>query len=194
MQLDKLVSFHKAVGDPTRIRIISLLKKGPLHGQAIANKLGLSPPTITHHIKKLRDVGIIQQRRDKNTIYFELDLKRLTFHAEAILKIGIEDEQTSLEMSVSDSDKLKIVRNFITPDGKLIQLPSQRKKKMVILAFMIRGLEHGKRYKEQEMNDFIKRYFDDFATIRREWIMGHFMYREKNIYELNPKEMWPIVY
>ena len=41
MQLNELVNFHKTIGDKTRIRIISLLKEGPLHGQAIAGKLGL---------------------------------------------------------------------------------------------------------------------------------------------------------
>lgn len=51
MQLDRLVNFHKTVGDKTRLRIIGLLKEGPLHGQAIAGKLGLTPPTISHHIQ-----------------------------------------------------------------------------------------------------------------------------------------------
>ncbi|MET3683984.1 DNA-binding transcriptional ArsR family regulator [Alkalibacillus flavidus] len=55
MRLDKLVHFHKTVGDQTRLRIIGLLKEGgALHGQAIAGKLGLTPPTISHHIAKLK--------------------------------------------------------------------------------------------------------------------------------------------
>ncbi|BDG35728.1 hypothetical protein B4119_2015 [Parageobacillus caldoxylosilyticus] len=46
MQLSRLVNFYKNLDDPTRIRIIALLRHGPLHGQAIAGKLGLKPPTI----------------------------------------------------------------------------------------------------------------------------------------------------
>jgi DNA-binding transcriptional ArsR family regulator len=73
MQLNRLVSFYKTMGDPTRIRIVFLLAKGPLHGQAIAGKLGLTPPTITHHLNKLRDINLVYQRRDKNTVYFYLN-------------------------------------------------------------------------------------------------------------------------
>lgn len=65
MQLNRLVNFHKTMGDKTRIRIISLLKNGPLHGQAIAGKLGLTAPTISHHIAKLREIDLVYQRREK---------------------------------------------------------------------------------------------------------------------------------
>lgn len=191
MQLDKVVNFHKVVGDPTRIRIISLLKHGPLHGQAIANKLGLKPPTITHHVAKLKQIGIVYQRRDKNTIYFYLDQKKLEYSANAILQIG-EVTNVRPEMSVEDKDKLSIVKNFFALDGTLKQIPSQRKKKLVVLAYMIRGIETGKLYDEKEINEYIKQFHEDYATIRREWVMNHFMYRENNQYELNPKEMWPI--
>ncbi|QST01323.1 metalloregulator ArsR/SmtB family transcription factor [Pontibacillus sp. ALD_SL1] len=191
MQLDKVVNFHKVVGDPTRIRIISLLKQGPLHGQAIANKLGLKPPTITHHVAKLKQIGIVYQRRDKNTIYFYLDQKKLEYSANAILQLG-EVTNVRPEMSVEDKDKLSIVKNFFATDGTLKQIPSQRKKKLVVLSYMIRGIETGKLYEEKEINEYIKQYHEDYATIRREWVMNHFMYRENNQYELNPKEMWPI--
>lgn len=130
IQLNRLVTFHKALADPSRIRIIALLKEGPLHGQAIANKLGLKPPTITHHIKKLRDTGIIYERRDRNTIYIHLDIKKLTYFSDAILKIGAEDEMNE-EVNVTDQEKLTIVRNFIQADGKLKNIPSQRKKKLL---------------------------------------------------------------
>jgi len=193
MQLDKLVHFHKALGDPTRIRIVTLLKQGPLHGQAIANKLGLKPPTITHHVAKLRDIGLVYQRRDRNTIYFYLDHKKLEFNANAILEIG-EETKVTQEMQVEEKDKLSIIKNFFDADGTLKQIPSQQKKKLVVLAYMIRQLEPGKTYDEKEINEYIKQYHEDFATIRREWIMHHFMYRENGQYELNPKEMWPVVF
>ncbi|KGX84254.1 DUF2087 domain-containing protein [Pontibacillus marinus] len=193
MQLDKLVHFHKALGDPTRIRIVTLLKQGPLHGQAIANKLGLKPPTITHHVAKLRDIGLVYQRRDRNTIYFYLDHKKLEFNANAILKIG-EETKVTQEMKVEEKDKLSIIKNFFDADGTLKQIPSQQKKKLVALAYMIRQLEPGKTYNEKEINEYIKQYHGDFATIRREWVMHHFMYRENGQYELNPKEMWPVIF
>ncbi|MFC8564057.1 DUF2087 domain-containing protein, partial [Peribacillus frigoritolerans] len=43
---------------------------------------------------------------------------------------------------------------------------------------------------EKELNEFIQSFHDDYATIRRELIIGSIMYRENSIYELNPREMW----
>ncbi|ARI77723.1 DUF2087 domain-containing protein [Halobacillus mangrovi] len=193
MQLDKMVAFHKAVGDPTRLRIIALLRHGPLHGQAIAGKLGLRPPTITHHLKKLRDTGMVYSRRDRNTIYFHLDERKLEFMTTAILRIGDEEAMNKNELQVTDKEQTKVLNSFISKDGKLKSIPSQQKKKIVILSYFVQGFDQGKTYEEKEVNEYIKTFFDDFATIRREWIMHSFMYRENNIYELNPQELWPVV-
>ncbi|WP_101843685.1 metalloregulator ArsR/SmtB family transcription factor [Halobacillus sp. Marseille-P3879] len=192
MQLDKMVVFYKAIGDPTRLRIVSLLKNGPLHGQAIAHKLGLRAPTITHHLKKLKDTGMLYSRREKNTVYFYLDEKKLEAMATAILRLGA-DEMKKQDFFMNDSEQMKILRNYIRKDGTLIQLPSQLKKKLVILSYYVQGFETGKVYKESEINSYVKQFFDDYATLRREWIMHQFMYRENNLYELNPEEMWPLV-
>lgn len=189
MQLNKIVEFHKALGDLTRIRIIALLQQGPLHGQAIAGKLGLKPPTITHHIAKLREVGLIKERRDKNTIYFSLNTKILETSAKAILTVGTGGG-TNMEMSVTEEERATIINNFFTKDGKLKNYPAQRKKKLVVLAHMAKGLEFGKVYPEKEINEYLKQFHEDYATLRRELIMCQYMYRENNQYELNPVELW----
>lgn len=189
MQLNKIVEFHKALGDLTRIRIIALLKQGPLHGQAIAGKLGLKPPTITHHIAKLREVGLIKEKRDKNTIYFSLNTKILESSAKAVLSVGTGGD-ASMEMEVTAEERTAIINNFFTKDGKLKNYPAQRKKKLVVLAHMVKGLEFGKVYPEKEINEYLKQFHEDYATLRRELIMCQYMYRENNQYELNPVELW----
>ncbi|PGV47828.1 metalloregulator ArsR/SmtB family transcription factor [Bacillus sp. AFS037270] len=189
MQLNKIVEFHKALGDLTRIRIIALLQQGTLHGQAIAGKLGLKPPTITHHMSKLREVGLIKEKRDKNTIYFSLNTKVLESSANAILAVGTGGK-ASMEMSVTAEERTAIINNFFTKDGKLKNYPAQRKKKLVVLAHMVKGLEFGKVYPEKEINEYLKQYHEDYATLRRELIMCQYMYRENNQYELNPVELW----
>ena len=52
MQLDKVVSYHKALADPTRIKMLILLAEGELNGQVLAEKIGVTPATITHHAPK----------------------------------------------------------------------------------------------------------------------------------------------
>lgn len=189
MQLNKIVEFHKALGDLTRVRIIALLQQGPLHGQAIAGKLGLKPPTITHHMAKLREVGLIKERRDKNTIYFSLNTKILEMNAKSILSVGTAGG-SNIEMSVSEEERSTIIKHFFTKDGKLKNYPAQRKKKLVVLEHIAKGLEFGKVYQEKEINVFLQQFDEDYATLRRELIMCQFMYREQNQYELNPVELW----
>jgi predicted transcriptional regulator len=190
MQLNRLVNFHKTLGDKTRLRIIALLKEGPLHGQAIAEKLGLKPPTISHHIAKLRDIDLIYQRRDKNTIYFYLHEKKLMQMAQAIVLLGSEDMFGAIE--VDEEVKQKVIGNFLLANGRLKTLPAQRKKKLIMLEYMTKGLRTGKVYTEEDINNHIQQFYDDYATVRREWVMSHFMFRENGKYELNPREMWPV--
>ncbi|MFC4766894.1 metalloregulator ArsR/SmtB family transcription factor [Effusibacillus consociatus] len=192
MQLDRLVNFHKAVADPTRIRILVLLSKGPLHGQALAGKLGVTPPTVTHHVTKLREVGLIKERRDKNTIYFHLEETALKRYAEGIVDVVLKKESSGVDREDEkiEQERAAVIKSFYTPDGKLKQIPAQRKKKLIVFEYMLKGLEKKRKYTEQEINEFIKQFHEDYATIRREFIVNHYMYRENGIYELNPPEMW----
>lgn len=192
MQLDRIVQFHKTVGDVTRIRIIALLKNGPLHGQALAGKLGVSPPTVTHHMTKLREADLIYERRDKNTIYFYLNEKSLALQARAILTVGDGGADASGGDSGGEKtlDRMAVLRNFFTKDGRLKHLPAQQKKKRIVLEHLIQGLEPHRKYAEKEINEYILKFHEDFATIRREFIMHQYMYREDGIYELNPPELW----
>ncbi|MFF0828264.1 metalloregulator ArsR/SmtB family transcription factor [Brevibacillus sp. NPDC003359] len=202
MQLDQLVAFYKALGDPTRVRILAILANGPLHGQALAGKLGVTPPTITHHMAKLREAGVVYERRDKNTIYFYVHEANVKRQSQAIVNVmekakdsPAEDIFTQDNLHVQRrhqmaAEKTQVIRSFITPDGKLKQIPSQRKKKLIVFEHMVRGLEKSRKYKEQEINEYIRQFHEDYATIRREFIMNHYMYREEGIYELNPEELW----
>ncbi|PNQ81175.1 metalloregulator ArsR/SmtB family transcription factor [Paenibacillus sp. F4] len=191
MQLDKMVNYHKALADPTRMRILLLLSRGEMHGQALAKKLNLSQPTVTHHASKLREAGLIKERRDKNTVYFTLNPELIRQHAEATVQFIFEKGEGDEEMSeLNETLETSVLRNFFSKDGKLRQIPAQYKKKIIVLQMLAEKLEPGRMYPERELNEWIKQYHEDFATIRRELIMHQFMYREREMYELNPREMW----
>jgi biotin operon repressor len=190
IQLDRIVAFYKTMGDPTRIRIVAILAKGPLHGQAIAGKLGLSAPTITHHLKKLRDIHVVYDRRVKNTIYFYLNESLINQQAKVFTELLEKKGEELDEMVESSIERQKIIDNFFTKTGKLKNIPAQRKKKLIVFEHMIQGLKIGEKYEEIQLNEYIKQFHDDYATIRREFIINHYMFRENGIYELNPEELW----
>jgi hypothetical protein len=192
LQLNKLVQFHKVMGDPTRIRILVLLAKEPKHGQALAGMLGLTPPTISHHLAKLKEINMITERREKNTVYFRLNETALEHFSEAILKMVLGKEQTDMD-NAKAAEYQQILENFLAKDGRLKTIPAQRKKKLIILYHIARGFEVGRKYHEKEVNEYIKKFHEDYATIRREFIMSQIMYRENGYYELNPKDMWAAI-
>jgi hypothetical protein len=197
MQLDKVVNYHKALADPTRIRLLILLADGELNGQVLAEKLCVTPATITHHAAKLRAASLINERREKNTIYFSLNDYFIKSNASATENLIYrrasalgKEENGTMENSNDKRLKESVINNFFTAEGKLKHLPAQLKKKLIVLERMALQLEKGRKYSEKELNAFIKNFHEDFATIRREFIMHQFMFRENEIYELNPEEMW----
>jgi len=194
MQLDKVVSYHKALADPTRIKILILLADGELNGQVLAEKLAVTPATITHHATKLREASLINERRDKNTIYFTLNHYFIKNNATATenLIYRKSNSKGGTDILQDDNKRVKdsVIKNFFTSEGKLKSLPAQLKKKLIVLEHLVSRLEKGRKYSEYEINDFIKTFHEDFATIRREFIMHQFMFRESEVYEVNPPEMW----
>ena len=74
MQLDRMVNFYKALGDKTRIKLLIMLSaNGPMSGLQLAEKLVVTPPTVSHHISKLKESSLIREKRDKNTIYYSIE-------------------------------------------------------------------------------------------------------------------------
>jgi len=68
-------------------------------------------------------------------------------------------------------------------DGeRLIRLPARRKKRMVVLEWLVTRFESGRSYTENEVNAILARHHPDVATIRREFVWNGFMDRERSIY------------
>lgn len=136
--------------DPTRMRILLLLSRGEMHGQALAKKLNLSQPTVTHHASKLREAGLIKERRDKNTVYFTLNPELIRRHAEATVRFIFEKGEGAEEMSEpNETLEATVLRNFLAKDGKLRQIPAQYKKKLIVLQMLAEKLEPGRVYPER---------------------------------------------
>ncbi|NGZ75214.1 DUF2087 domain-containing protein [Saccharibacillus alkalitolerans] len=79
-----------------------------------------------------------------------------------------------------------VIRNFLDKEGRLKSIPSQLKKKLIVLEHLTGKLEPDRPYSESEINAFIRLYHDDYATIRREFIVQGFMTRENEIYRRTP--------
>ena len=70
---DALAARFKALADPTRVAIVNRLAgAGEVCVCAFVGDLGLSQPTVSHHLRILRDAGLVQARRQGTWMYYRL--------------------------------------------------------------------------------------------------------------------------
>jgi len=74
----------KTLGDPARVRILNLvaMSPGPVCACELYEPLGLSQPTVSHHLKKLVDAGLLEREQRGKWAYFSLQ-------REAVEKLAI---------------------------------------------------------------------------------------------------------
>ena len=79
------------------------------------------------------------------------------------------------------------VKRVFWRDGLIVALPSQLKKRKVLLDLILQDFEPGRSYTEQEVNFKILDHYDDYCTVRRELVDFGLLIREKGRY-VRPKE------
>ena len=64
----------KALADPARVRIVNLIARsdGPVCACNLNEPVGLAQPTVSHHLKKLTDAGLIEREQRGKWAYFSL--------------------------------------------------------------------------------------------------------------------------
>ena len=63
----------KALADPVRREILTLLRKGRMSAGEIASNFGLTGATVSYHLSTLKKADLISETREKNYIYYQLN-------------------------------------------------------------------------------------------------------------------------
>ena len=63
----------KALSDPVRREILTLLKKGRLSAGDIASRFDMTGATVSYHLKQLKKADLIYETKEKNFIYYSLN-------------------------------------------------------------------------------------------------------------------------
>ena len=63
----------KAISDPVRRDILSMLKNGRKSAGEIAGEFNLTGATVSYHLAKLKNADLIEEYKQKNFIYYELN-------------------------------------------------------------------------------------------------------------------------
>lgn len=169
---DQLVELFKALAQESRIRMIGLLSERPRTVEELASALGLSASTVSHHLQKLKEVGMVESERDQYYQVYRFKPERLYEVSRTLsARTPVAPEVVTDPLAEEARYRQEVLSNFLV-DGKLVKIPAQRKKREVILDFLTEQFEADRDYPEKEVNAVIQRYHDDFCTLRRELIMG----------------------
>lgn len=173
-----LLRFFKALADENRLKIIGILANQECSVEELAALLQLKDPTVSHHLAKLKELNLVQMRPEGNTHLYKLDSEALQSISKEIFTADNMVSLVEVDTQVWES---KVLKNFME-EGVLKEIPASRKKRLVILKWLASQFDLGVNYPERMVNEILKRYHPDCATLRRELIGYQLMQRENGVY------------
>lgn len=95
-ELSHLTALFAALGDPTRLRIVSALAAHELCVCDIAAAIGMTESAVSHQLKQLRKLGLVRHRRDGRLALYALDDEHVTgIYRQAIEHVAHQAEAAS---------------------------------------------------------------------------------------------------
>ena len=173
------IALFKCLADKSRLQILKSLAIEDMYVERLAERLGLTPPTVSFHLKKLTDVGAV--RSYKSQYYMMYSLCEDIFQTKILDIIKEKSDEATLQEKRDEEYRQKVIDAFFEY-GKLKSIPAQRKKRRIAYEVMIESFEMDKVYTEREVNIIIADFNDDFCTIRRDMISEKLLDREGSNY------------
>ena len=147
--------------------------------ERLAERLDLTPPTISFHLKKLSDAGAVKSY--KTQYYTMYALEKSVFMTSLLELIQEKSDEADIQRQRDEAYRRKVIDSFFEY-GKLKAIPMQKKKERIILEEIVKAFEPGRRYTEREVNIILADYHDDFCTLRRDMVGEKLLARDHQIY------------
>ena len=163
---DEVLKFFKSLADANRLKILGLLAQEDLSVEQLAVMLNLRPSTVSHHLSKLSEAGLVSAKAMSYYNIYQFENKTLEAMAQHLLS---KENLSAIAVDVDlDAYDRKVVSDYSLPDGQLKTIPAQRKKLEAILGYISQDFESGTRYNERQVNEILEKYHPDTATLRQE--------------------------
>jgi DNA-binding transcriptional ArsR family regulator len=176
--LATLLGFFKVMADENRLRMIGMLANRERSVEEIAAELELQPPTVSHHLAKLKSLDLVTMRRDGTVHYYGLNKESLHALSKQFLETG---GPVPIAADEGDAYARKVMRAFV-PDGAIRELPTSPKKRLIVLKWLVEKFDRDRKYPEKELSAIIKQFHSDYAAVRRYMIDEHLMERANGVY------------
>jgi len=179
-----LLVFFKALSDANRLKIIGLLANQAYPVEQLAAILKLSESTVSHHLARLAEAGLVEGRTSGYYSIYSLRIDILEALSRRLLsRKTLSSLAEDVDLGAFDK---KVLRDYLLEDGRLKEIPAQRKKLEVILRYVSQKFNPEEIYPEKKVNELLSQYHDDTATLRRELVGYKILGRKNGEYWLIP--------
>lgn len=179
---NETLNLLKSIADETRLRILRALDEKDSYAELLAERLNLSQATVSFHMKKLMQAGLVDARREQYYTVYSLRREVFTHTLEEL--IFRKDRGETAEALREEQYRRKVLKSFM-PNGFCEQMPAQLKKRMIVYREIFSRFEPGRTYTEKEVNAIISEVHADYCTVRRGFIGMGWMERSNGIYTVN---------
>lgn len=173
------VQLFKCLADKSRLQILQSLMLEDMYVERLSERLGLTPPTISFHLKKLADAGLVRSYRTQYYAMYALNREMLGMRVLDL--VAQPSAEADAQARRDEAYRQKVLKAFFEY-GKLRSIPAQKKKERIVLEEMVKAFETGKQYTEREVNIILADFYDDFCTLRRDMIGEGLLTRENSMY------------
>lgn len=185
MTEQQTVQLFKCLADTTRLQLLTALSDGPKYVELLSQLLEKTPSTVSFHLKKLEEAGLVQPKKEQYYTVYSLNTGLLS---QPVLTLLLGDrQQLDVQAQKEALYRQNVLKNLFEY-GRLKTIPVQRKKRRIVLEKLAESFETGVRYPEKQVNLILAEFHDDFCTLRREMIAEGIMAREKGEYWLRQPE------
>lgn len=160
------------LADPVRLKVVAALALGAGTIEEVADAAGLGLKEVALAARRLARAGLVH--RDGHALV--LHAERFGAAARAAAEAAPPPEP------LSDDPAADAVLSSFVRDGRLVSIPSQRSKRLVVLDHLVRVFEPGVRYPEREVNALLAAWHPDVAALRRYLVDEGFLTREAGVY------------
>lgn len=185
--LQTLLDFFKALSNESRLKLLGVLAQRECSVEELAALLNLKAPTISHHLAKLKDLNLVNLSPQGNTHLYRLNLEQLEHLSRDLLT---PNRLQTLARDVEPKNwETTVLQSFVAGD-RITSIPASRKKRFVLLKWLVEKFEFDRDYSEKEINTVLKQHHEDCATLRREFIGYRLMNRDRDVYRRLPETEW----
>ena len=124
------ILLFKCLADKSRLQILKSLAIEDMYVERLAERLGITAPTVSFHLKKLSDAGAVTSY--KSQYYMMYSLNKEIFETSILEIIREKSDEADLQAQRDAGYRQKVIDAFFEY-GKLKAIPTQRKKERIVL-------------------------------------------------------------